>query len=140
MLYGWNVDSMPTFNIFRVRFLCFSISGWTSSKKSKCTKNTKWSQKLLKFCDVPLKCAYWTHKKYGVQISSKKMKSLCNRWVFVRTLILRKRLSVCTRSASSFCRNPLNFLAHAMWVKWWYHASFLPFQSSFVVLFNFRVI
>ena len=24
---------------------------------------------------------------------------------------------VCTRSASSFCRNPLNFLAHAIWVK-----------------------
>ena len=24
---------------------------------------------------------------------------------------------VCKRSASSFCRNPLKFLAHAMWVK-----------------------
>ena len=24
----------------------------------------------------------------------------------------------CTRNGSSFCRNPLNFLAHAMWVKW----------------------
>ena len=46
----------------------------------------------------------------------------------------------CTRSASSFCCNPLNFLAHAMWVKWWYHANFQPFQSSFVVLFIFRVI
>ena len=46
----------------------------------------------------------------------------------------------CTRSASSFCRNPLYFLAHAMWVKWWYHANFQPFQSSFVVLFNFRVL
>ena len=42
----------------------------------------------------------------------------------------------CTRSASSFCRNPLNFLAHAMWVKWWHHANFQPFQSSFVVLFS----
>ena len=46
----------------------------------------------------------------------------------------------CTRSASSFCRNPLNFLEHAMWVKWWYLANFQPFQSSFLVLFNFRVI
>ena len=46
----------------------------------------------------------------------------------------------CTRSASSFCRNPLNFLAHAMWGKWWYHANFQPCQSSFVVLFNLRVI
>ena len=46
----------------------------------------------------------------------------------------------CTRSASSFSRNPLNYLAHAMWVKWWYHANFQPFQSSFEMLFNFRVI
>ena len=38
----------------------------------------------------------------------------------------------CTRSSSSFCRKPLYFLAHAMWVKWWHHANFLPFQSSFV--------
>ena len=45
-----------------------------------------------------------------------------------------------TRSASSFCRNPLNFLAHAMWMKWWYHANFQPFQSSFEMLFNFRVL
>ena len=45
---------------------------------------------------------------------------------------------VCTRSASSFSRNPLNFLAHAMWVKLWYHGNFQPFQSSFAVLFNFR--
>ena len=48
--------------------------------------------------------------------------------------------SFCTRNASSFCRNPVNFLAHAMWVKWWNHANFQPFQSSFAVLFNFRVI
>ena len=46
----------------------------------------------------------------------------------------------CTRSASSVCRNPLYFLAHAMWVKWWYHANFQPFQSSFEMLFNFRVL
>ena len=37
---------------------------------------------------------------------------------------------VCTRSASSFCPNPLNFCAHVMWVKWWYHAKFQPFLSS----------
>ena len=42
----------------------------------------------------------------------------------------------CTRSASSFCRKPLYFLEHAMWVKWWHHANFQPFQSSFVVLFS----
>ena len=43
----------------------------------------------------------------------------------------------CTRSAFSYCRNPLNFLASSMWVKWWYHAKFQPFQSSFVELFIF---
>ena len=47
---------------------------------------------------------------------------------------------VCTRSASSFSRKPLNLLAHAKWVKLWYHANIQPFQSSFPVLFNFRVI
>ena len=39
----------------------------------------------------------------------------------------------CTRSASSFCRHTLNCLAHSMWVKWWYHAKFHPFQISFVL-------
>ena len=43
---------------------------------------------------------------------------------------------VCTRSVSSFCRNPLNFCTHAMWVKWWYHAKFQPFQSSWVFVWN----
>ena len=43
----------------------------------------------------------------------------------------------CTWSGSSFCRKPLYFLANAMWVKWWHHANFQPFPSSFVVLFSF---
>ena len=46
----------------------------------------------------------------------------------------------CTRSASSLCRNPLNFLAHAMCVKWWYHANLEHFKSSFQMLFNFMVL
>ena len=45
---------------------------------------------------------------------------------------------VCTRSASSFCRNPLNFCAHVMWVKWWYHAKFQPFLSSGCSPFQFQ--
>ena len=47
---------------------------------------------------------------------------------------------VCTRSASSFCRDPLYSFTHAMWMKWWYHAKFQPFQSSFELLFNFWVL
>ena len=46
----------------------------------------------------------------------------------------------CTWSESSFYRNPLNFLAHVMWVKWWYHANFQPFQGSFEMLFTLRVL
>ena len=46
-------------------------------------KNNKWSQKGLKNDDVPLNGAFWTHKNAGVQISFKKMKSLCNRRVSV---------------------------------------------------------
>ena len=45
---------------------------------------------------------------------------------------------VCTRSASSFCRNPLNFCTHVVWVKWWYHAKFQPFLSSGCSPFQFQ--
>ena len=34
MLCGWNDDTMPTFNLFRVHLKCFSISGSYSSKYS----------------------------------------------------------------------------------------------------------
>ena len=44
----------------------------------------------------------------------------------------------CTRSASSFCRNPLYCFARAMRVKWWYLANFQPFQSSFCTAFQFH--
>ena len=46
-------------------------------------KSNKWSQKGLKNDDVALNGAFWTHKKLGVHISLKKMKSLCNRRVSV---------------------------------------------------------
>ena len=75
----------------------------------------------------------WSSNKF------KKMKSLCNRRVSVWNPNTSKG-PFCTRSASSFCRNPLYILAHSMWGKWWYHANFQPFQSSFEMLFNFRVI
>ena len=45
---------------------------------------------------------------------------------------------VCTRSACSFCRHPLNFCTHVMWVKWWYHAKFQPFLSSGCSAFQFQ--
>ena len=123
-------------------FICsaFPFQGLIAQKISKCMKNNKWSQKLLKIDDVALNGAFWTHKNYGVQISSKKWNPFVTDKFPYETLILRKRLSVCTLSASSFCLNPLYFIAHAMWVKWWYHANFQPFQSSFEMLSNFRVL
>ena len=55
VLFGWNYDTMPTFILFRVHFKCFSISGLFSSKQiTKCMKNSKWCQKVLKIDDVTL--------------------------------------------------------------------------------------
>ena len=42
-----------------------------ANKQNGCMKNNKWSQKGLKIDDVALNGAFWTHKKSGVQISSK---------------------------------------------------------------------
>jgi hypothetical protein len=95
MLCGWKVDTMPTFNLFRVHLKCFSISVLFSSKKSvSAWKIPKWSQKGLKIDDVALNGAFWTHKKYGVQISSKKWNPFVTDEFSSETLILRKRLSV----------------------------------------------
>ena len=67
-------------------FICSAcqFQGHLAQKISKCMKNTKWSQKGLKIDDVAMNGSFWTQKKSGVQISSKKIKSLCNRRVFVR--------------------------------------------------------
>ena len=45
---------------------------------------------------------------------------------------------VCTRSATSFFCNPLNFFTHVMLVKWWYHAKFQPFLTSGCSPFQFQ--
>ena len=94
----------------------------------------------MKIDDVALNAAFWTHKKSGVQISSKTEIPLEQMNFRPKPWYFEVDCPVCTRSASSYYRNPLNFLAHAMWVKLWYHAKFQPFQISFAVLFNFRVI
>ena len=84
--------------------------------------------------------AFWTQKNYGVQISSKIWNPFVTDGFPYETLILRRRCLFCTRSVSNFCRKPLYFLAHAMWVKWWYHDNLEPFQSSFQMLLNFMVL
>ena len=55
-----------------------------------------------------------------------------------KTLLLRKSLSsLYTKCVLFFC-DPLYSFAHAMWVKWWYHAKFQHFQSSFCSAFQFQ--
>ena len=98
-------------------------------------KNNKWSQKGLKNDDVALNGAFWTHKNSGVQKNAMPLYHMSFRpkpWYFERDC------PFCTRSASSFCRDPLYFFAHAMWVKWWYHAKFQPFQTSICSAFQFH--
>ena len=46
-------------------------------------KNTKWSQKVLKFRYVALIVACWMQKKVLSWNKLRNMKCLCNRWVFV---------------------------------------------------------
>ena len=54
----------------------------------------------------------WSSKKF------KKMKCLFQQMSFrLKPSYFQEDGPVCTRSASSFCRNPLNILARAMWVK-----------------------
>ena len=95
IICGWNDDTMPTFNLFRVHLKCFSILGSCSFKIiSKCMKNNKWSQKGLKNDDVALNGAFWAHKKSGVQIRFKKWNPFETHEFPNEILILWKRLSV----------------------------------------------
>ena len=56
----------------------------------------------------------------------------------LKPLYFERDNPVCTRSTSSFCRNPLNSCAHFMWIKWWYHAKFQPILSSGCSAFQFQ--
>ena len=84
-------------------------------------------------------CCMLDAKKVLTWNKLRKTKCLCNRWVFVsKPLYFERDGPVCTRSASSFCRNPLNFCTLVMWVKWWYHAKFQPFLSFSCSAFQFQ--
>ena len=94
-------------------------------------KNIKWSQKGLKFQYVALNVACWMQKKVLSWNKLRKMKCLCNRWVFVwNPCNLKEMVQFVHEVDIHFCRNPLNFCTHVRWVKWWYHAKFQPFLSS----------
>ena len=73
-------------------------------------ENSKWCQKGLKVHDIALSRAYRTQKKSGDVINFKKW-SVVVTDVFFRPKpwYFERDCPVCTRSASSFCRNPLYF-------------------------------
>ena len=88
-------------------------------------------RKGLKSDDVALNGACWMQKKSWVKICLKNSNPFIIDEYSSETLILRKRLS-------SFSCNPLNFLAHAMWVKWWNRANFQPFLIVNCTAFQFQ--
>ena len=82
MLCGWNDDTMPTFNLFRVHLKCFSIWRAYSWKKiSKCMKKNEVRKgwKLMMW----LWMVHFEHRKTRISNKFKKMKSLCNTRVSV---------------------------------------------------------
>ena len=83
-------------------------------------------------------CCIFYAKKSWVEISLEKWNVFVTDEFSCETLVLWRDGPVCTRSASCFCRNPLNFCTHVMWVKWWYHAKFQPFLSSGYSPFQFQ--
>ena len=64
MLCGWNDDTMPSFNIFRIHFVVnFNFTVIELPKQiDKWLKNSKWCQNMLEIDDVALNAAYWTQK------------------------------------------------------------------------------
>ena len=75
---------------------------------------------------------WWDHSKF---------QPFQSRWVFVwNHSYFKGDVPACTRTASSFCPNLVNFCTHAMWVKCWYHAKFQPFQSRWVFVRNLSYI
>ena len=140
MLCGSNDDTMPSFNLFCVQVVVLSNYRVISWKYIiKCMKNSKWSQKGLKFQYVALNVACWMQKRSWVEMSLEKWNAF-EIDARLKASYFEIDSPVCTRSASSFSRNPLNFCTHVMWVKWWYHAKFQPFWVQVVALSNFKVI
>ena len=94
---------------------------------------------MLEIDDIALHAAYWTQKKSGVQISLKNIE--VGRVIdefSSKTLIPQKSLSsLYTKCVQFFC-DPLYSFAHAMRVKWWYHAKFQHFQNSCCSDFQFH--
>ena len=69
----------------------------------------------------------------------RKMKCLCNRWVFVWNPCTLKEMVQFVREVHLvFVVILSNFCTHVMWVKRWYHAKFQPFLSLGCSAFQFQ--
>ena len=92
MLYGWNDDTMPIFNLFRVHLKCFSISGSFSSKKLVNAWKIKMKSERVEnwWCGFEW-CILNTEKLWSSN-KFKKMKSICNRRVSVWNLDTSKEI------------------------------------------------
>ena len=77
-------------------------------------------------------------KNSWVEISLEKWNAFETDEFLSETLYFERDGPVCTRSASSFCRDPLHFCTHVIWVKLWYHAKFQSFLSSGCSPFQFQ--
>ena len=94
MLCGSIDDTMPSFNLFCVQVVVLSNYRVISWKYIiKCMKNSKWSQKGLKFQYVALNVACWMQKKSWVEISLEKWNAFETDESSSETLVLWKRWS-----------------------------------------------
>ena len=85
-------------------------------------------------------CCMLDAKKVFSWNKLRKMKCLCNRWVFVwNPSTLKEMVQFVHEVHPVFVVILSTFCTHVMWVKWWYHAKFQPFLSSFVASFHFQV-
>ena len=117
----------------------FQFQGHLAENKSLNAWKYQMKSERVEISVCGFECCMLDAKKVLSWNNFRKMKCLWNRWVYVwNPRILKRDGSVCKRSASSFCRNPLNFCAHVMWVKWWYHAKFQPFLISGCSPFQFQ--
>ena len=107
----------------------------------KCMKNSKWSQKRVDKWWCGFEWCILNAEKVLNENMFKKMKSLCNRRVFVRNHNTSKEIVHFVHEVHPVFPVILSTFYH-MLRGWNYDTmpNFQPFQRSFAVLFNFRVI
>ena len=83
-------------------------------------------------------CMFWMQKMSWVETSLENWNVFVTYEFSSETLVLWKRWSSLYTKCIQVLRNPLNFCAHLMWVKWWHHAKFQSFLSSGYSPFQFQ--